>query len=238
MPPAQNHFIARTVAHRRPGCAPGCPYCRARLATVTCAACFAAMFDGTAFCPACGTARAVADIAGVGAAVPRLHHGALDCRRRGHVDCSSAARVTASGSMRRSSSKSAPAASLARRCLRVPPASRVTATERRIRYRPCVRCGKMMNRVNFGRLSGTIIDVCRGHGTFLDSGELHAIVTFIHGGGLERVRQHELDSLKEARRQLDAAKSSHRRTRQSTALGSERWDAPSLSDLMAAIFGR
>ena len=62
-----------------------------------------------------------------------------------------------------------------------------------------------MNRVNFARLSGTIIDVCRGHGTFLDSGELHAIVTFIHGGGLERVRQHELDSLKEAKRQLDAA---------------------------------
>ena len=40
----------------------------------------------------------------------------------------------------------------------------------------------MMNRVNFGRLSGTVIDVCRGHGTFLDGGELHAIVTFIHRG--------------------------------------------------------
>ena len=26
----------------------------------------------------------------------------------------------------------------------------------RVHYRPCVRCGKMMNRVNFSRLSGTI----------------------------------------------------------------------------------
>ena len=37
----------------------------------------------------------------------------------------------------------------------------------------------MMNRVNFGRLSGTIVDVCKGHGTFLDPGELHRIVEFI-----------------------------------------------------------
>ena len=50
------------------------------------------------------------------------------------------------------------------------------------------RCGKMMNRVNFGRHSGTVIDVCRGHGTFLDAGELHAIVTFIRDGGLDRAR--------------------------------------------------
>jgi hypothetical protein len=28
----------------------------------------------------------------------------------------------------------------------------------------------MMNRVNFGRLSGTVVDVCRGHGTYLDAG--------------------------------------------------------------------
>ena len=31
----------------------------------------------------------------------------------------------------------------------------------------------MMNRMNFGRLSGTVVDVCSGHGTFLDAGELH-----------------------------------------------------------------
>ena len=35
----------------------------------------------------------------------------------------------------------------------------------RIRYRPCPQCGKMMNRQNFGRLSGTIVDTCAGHGT-------------------------------------------------------------------------
>ena len=36
-----------------------------------------------------------------------------------------------------------------------------------------------MNRLNFGRLSGTIVDMCNGHGTFLDRGELHQVVKFI-----------------------------------------------------------
>ena len=71
-----------------------------------------------------------------------------------------------------------------------------------VRYRPCVRCGKMMNRVNFGRLSGTVVDVCRGHGTFLDPGELHAIVTFIEAGGLDRMREREIEDLKDEQRRL------------------------------------
>ena len=41
-----------------------CAYCRARLATVTCPSCFAAMFDGTAFCPKCGAARGRVDTEG------------------------------------------------------------------------------------------------------------------------------------------------------------------------------
>ena len=71
-----------------------------------------------------------------------------------------------------------------------------------VHYRPCVVCGKMMNRVNFGRISGTVIDVCKGHGAFLDSGELHAIVTFIMEGGLDRARQREKDDLEEERHRL------------------------------------
>jgi Zn-finger nucleic acid-binding protein len=72
----------------------------------------------------------------------------------------------------------------------------------RIRYRPCVRCGKMMNRVNFGSISGAVIDVCKGHGTFLDAGELHQIVTFIHDGGLERARERKLEDLREEERNV------------------------------------
>ena len=79
-----------------------------------------------------------------------------------------------------------------------------------VSYRKCVACGTMMNRLNFGRLSGTIVDVCRGHGTFLDAGELHAIVRFIQGGGLDRARQRQIDDLKEEQRRLEARQAAPR----------------------------
>lgn len=75
----------------------------------------------------------------------------------------------------------------------------------KVKYRPCVRCGQMMNRVNFGRVSGVVVDVCKGHGTYLDAGELHAIIEFIRSGGLERARARQIEDLKEQeRRTLDA----------------------------------
>src|SRR6266545_2924899 len=48
----------------------------------------------------------------------------------------------------------------------------------KISYRPCPRCGKMMNRVNFAKYSGVVLDVCRAHGTFFDRDELHRVVAF------------------------------------------------------------
>jgi Zn-finger nucleic acid-binding protein len=73
-----------------------------------------------------------------------------------------------------------------------------------VKYRRCLTCSTVMNRVNFGKVSGTIVDVCRGHGTFLDRGELQQIVQFIHGGGLEQARQRQIDELREQERRLRA----------------------------------
>ena len=74
-----------------------------------------------------------------------------------------------------------------------------------VRYRKCARCAQLMNRVNFGRLSGVIVDACRGHGTYLDAGELHRIVAFIQSGGLDRARAEQIEELKEReRRAIDA----------------------------------
>ena len=61
-----------------------------------------------------------------------------------------------------------------------------------------------MNRMNFGRRSGTVVDVCRGHGTFLDRGELHQVVRFVHEGGLERARLAEIEELREEQRRLQS----------------------------------
>jgi Zn-finger nucleic acid-binding protein len=84
----------------------------------------------------------------------------------------------------------------------------------RVRYRPCPQCKKMMNRLNFGRLSGAIVDVCKGHGTFLDRGELHQVVQFILDGGLDRTRQAEVASLKEEQHRLRELLAQLSRTRQ------------------------
>ena len=60
-----------------------------------------------------------------------------------------------------------------------------------VKYRPCPQCGQLMNRVNFARCSGVVVDVCRGHGSWFDRDELRAIVEFIRAGGLEQSRQKE-----------------------------------------------
>jgi Zn-finger nucleic acid-binding protein len=77
-----------------------------------------------------------------------------------------------------------------------------TSAADRIRYRPCPKCGKMMNRQNFGRLSGAIIDTCVRHGSFLDRGELHQVVQFILDGGFDRMRKAEIARLKEEQDRL------------------------------------
>jgi Zn-finger nucleic acid-binding protein len=52
-----------------------------------------------------------------------------------------------------------------------------------VRYRKCPECDGFMNRRNYQKSSGVIIDVCRAHGTWLDADELEQIAGFILSGG-------------------------------------------------------
>jgi Zn-finger nucleic acid-binding protein len=72
----------------------------------------------------------------------------------------------------------------------------------KIQYAPCPQCGQLMNRINFARCSGVIVDICRGHGTWFDRDELSGIVQFIRGGGLEVSRQKEKMEIEFERQQL------------------------------------
>ena len=117
-----------------------------------------------------------------------------------------------------------------------PPPSQAAA----VHYRRCVACGQIMNRMNFGRLSGTIVDVCKGHGTMLDAGELHQIVTFIQGGGLDRARQRQIEDLKDAEAQLRASQQAQA-TREisgsgvSMSFSTSRWQGPDLLDILKRL---
>ncbi len=73
-----------------------------------------------------------------------------------------------------------------------------------VTYVPCPRCHTSMNRVNFGKLSGVIVDVCRDHGTWFDGGELTRVIAFAAGGGLSRTRvRDELEKKAGAARRVE-----------------------------------
>jgi Zn-finger nucleic acid-binding protein len=186
-------------ANAAPG-AQRCPYCRGRLATVSCSSCFALMFDGARFCPSCGAHRPGKSVGAAAAKCPGCRSQMESVTLAGVTltECPACDGVwlAASDFEHLCGAAEAQAAVLHRAAGRRPP------TAARVRYRPCLACGTMMNRVNFGQISGIVVDVCRGHGTFLDAGELHAIVSFVRDGGLERARERRREELKEQERRL------------------------------------
>jgi len=74
-----------------------------------------------------------------------------------------------------------------------------------INYKRCPKCRQFMNRVNFARHSGVVVDVCRAHGTWFEMNELQQIVQFIRSGGLEAARAREVADLREERRRRESA---------------------------------
>jgi Zn-finger nucleic acid-binding protein len=87
---------------------------------------------------------------------------------------------------------------------RAPERPSPAANMEKVRYAPCPQCNQLMNRINFARCSGVIVDVCKGHGTWFDPDELSSIVQFIRGGGLEVSRQKEKIEIEFERQQLRA----------------------------------
>jgi Uncharacterized protein conserved in bacteria len=73
-----------------------------------------------------------------------------------------------------------------------------------VRYVPCPSCAKLMNRTNFAKSSGIVLDTCKDHGVWLDRGELERVLTFVSAGGLARAREREQEQLVEERRRLTA----------------------------------
>jgi Zn-finger nucleic acid-binding protein len=210
-----------------------CQYCQAQLATVSCPACFALMFAGAIYCPHCGARRARATRGMTAAKCPGCKSGMreievgatslLECEQCSGMwlDAETFEHVCADRDAQGAVLHQWPGEAPAR-----------TAA---VRYRPCLACGKMMNRLNFGRLSGTVVDVCKGHGTFLDAGELHQIVRFIQGGGLDRARQRQIEDLKEEERRLRAAQQAQ--GVQDLALGNEtpHWNSIDLLELLKSL---
>jgi Zn-finger nucleic acid-binding protein/RNA polymerase subunit RPABC4/transcription elongation factor Spt4 len=185
---------------------PLCRFCESRLATVACPSCFAMMFKDSKHCPRCGAAATVPEIGEAkDRECPRCQTemssvtigstSVLECERclGLWLDVSSFKKICAD---REQQSAVLGVAS--------PAPSHAVRETSKVKYVPCPQCSQLMNRINFARCSGVIVDFCKGHGTWFDRDELSHIVEFIRDGGLEASRAKEKAEIQEERRRLAA----------------------------------
>jgi Zn-finger nucleic acid-binding protein len=183
-----------------------CLYCSARLATIACPSCFGMMFLGSRHCQRCGAraARVEDDAEAVASrqcprcrvALGRVAIGATtlhECARCAGLWVDVAAFEQICADREQQSAVLGVAATVH---------EVESKGESHVRYVPCPQCGQLMNRVNFARCSGVVVDVCKGHGTWFDLDELQRIVEFIRAGGLDAARTREKMQLAEERERL------------------------------------
>jgi len=191
-----------------------CSYCHAVLALVGCPRCLGRVFQGARFCEHCGApldvpARPVA-AAAAPMPCPRCPETAgarLSARTVGTtslsecvscagtwLDAQAFAAVIAERDRQAALATALPGASSASRSL----------PEAEVRYLKCPECARLMNRENFGRRSGVVIDVCKSHGVWFDTGELGEVVGFVMRGGLDETRRRELEEAREELRRRRA----------------------------------
>lgn len=185
--------------------ATSCAFCHARLATVACSKCFGLVFIGSKHCGHCGAEMKEPDaVAATPHRCPR-GCGALREIRLGTVDleeCQTCVGmwVGRDAFQRIYAEEEHGAVTLGPELNQHQVQAGKTET---VRYVPCPECGKLMNRINFAKRSGVILDSCALHGTWFDADELRRVVEFIRKGGLDQLRAHEKQFLAEERRLLE-----------------------------------
>ncbi len=214
-----------------------CRFCGSRLKTEACVKCLGLMFVGAKHCAHCGepvTKIAAADESSgrcprCDVAIEALRVADLDigqCARcEGMwVDVATFERVCAD------QEKQAAILGAIKPAAPHPPAA--------IRYVPCPVCRNLMNRSNFARSSGVIIDTCRQHGVWCDADELPRIVEFIRDGGIDRQRQKEKAQLDEQRREiLDLEREETRRASRLSTFGERgSFPASTVKEFLRMIF--
>lgn len=184
-----------------------CEHCRSRLKTESCSSCFGTIFQGSKFCPLCGEKAVAANVidrenlgecprCGIGLKLIEVDEIKLaECERCEGIwsDVETFETICASRENQSAVLKKLD------EILHHPQVQK-------IRYVPCPACRQLMNRNNFARVSGVIIDTCREHGVWFDAEELPKIIEFIRKGGMEYSRQKERAELEAEREKLRTEK--------------------------------
>lgn len=190
---AEIHRCAACGAHVGES-APNCAYCGAAVVrdpgplSLICPECYARNAEAARFCTACGVGFRPEPIPSAG---PELTCPACDFAMKASrvadvpvCECPQCHGLWVPGShfeqlvtrateARRAAGGAAPA----------PRVQGGNPNARPVRYRKCPACQAFMQRRNFRRSSGVVLDVCREHGTWLDADEIEQIAGFILSGG-------------------------------------------------------
>ena len=184
--------------------APQCPYCQAQLATVACPACFALVPLTATHCPACGAAvqarpQGTPDGAPCPACAKPLGRAKVGELEVGECLACGGLWLEREAFEGLAASRESQGAVLGALPGQTPKAD-LPGSPLVVQYRPCPRCAQRMNRVNYAKRSGVVLDVCKDHGLWFDRDELRRVLLFIQEGGLDRSRERDLEELKEAQR--------------------------------------
>lgn len=181
-----------------------CEFCASRLKTMACPECMGLIFIGSEHCSHCGVRAVAAEIADdeKPGNCPRCRSELSrlrieETRLRECAKCGGMwSRVETFESICADREKQAAVLSFAGA------KAQMNTSPARISYVPCPDCSQLMNRSNFARSSGVIIDLCKQHGVWFDVEELPKIIEFIRKGGMEKAREREKLAIKEERDNL------------------------------------
>ena len=203
-----------------------CEFCRSRLKTIACASCLGLMFVGCKFCGHCGEKVIAAKISKEKSGdCPRckiklriLQIGAMNLRECEKcdglwVDVETFEEVCANHEKQAE-------------VLRVVRENQVHKLPSKIQYVPCPDCQNLMNRNNFARISGVIVDICKQHGIWCDAEELPRIIEFIRQGGLDFARQKEIEKLESQRKMLIEQERKTERVNARFSQNNLNWESP------------
>jgi Zn-finger nucleic acid-binding protein len=199
-----DHAAVDAKIHRCGSCgaivgaeAHGCDYCGSTLErdpgrlSLICPECFARCAEEARFCTACGVGFRPQPVPGDGHEHPCPDCDALMSAHQvggvGLNECRSCNGLWVPNDgfdLLISRAIEARKNSGAARQLATPPRVKgANPASQGVRYRKCPECMAFMQRRNYRKSSGVIIDVCHQHGTWLDADELEQIAGFVLSGG-------------------------------------------------------
>ena len=180
-----------------------CEHCRSRLKTMSCPTCFGTIFQGNKFCPLCGDKATQPNIVGT-----KKLGDCPRCKKKLQLievdDISLSECERCDGVWTNVETFEEICANNEKQANVLAKIDEISGhvKPKKISYVPCPDCKHLMNRNNFARSSGVIVDTCKNHGIWFDAEELPRIIEFIRKGGLDYARQKEKAHLADQKSRL------------------------------------